>query len=178
MATQKKKGTSWESVMDIVQRQANNTGQTATVTLTAPPKAPPKQPSYIPTQNTYDTPRARTAAQQRASQGSGRPAGYLAPGQQGPQARPIARAGTGYRFTQAQPALAQAAADKIRGQYAEAQQPGGGAFVTDTNTGLLTLLQQAGLNPTPLEQWGSYLNRLQQQSASALPIQATALNYR
>jgi hypothetical protein len=172
MATQKKKGTSWEDVMNQVQGQANRAGQTATVTVTVVPRrtTTPRDEEYY------------TNAKPKASQRPNRPAsnnvvtyqerpqpGYLAPGQQGPRTRPQAQgsavvsrpgAGAGYRFTQTQPALAAAAANKIRGQYASIQGGGGGSFVTDTNQGLLELLQRAGITPTPLNQWGQLATRL------------------
>lgn len=167
MATQKK-GTSWQDVMNQVQKTANNTGQTAVVTVTAPPKkGPPKQPAYIPTQNTYGTSPRRGPSSNNVVTYQERPqAGFLAPGQQGPRTRPQAQGGPtaasrqGYSFTQAQPKLAAAAANKLRSQYASIQGPAGGSFVTDTNQGLLDLLQAAGITPTPLNQWGQLANRL------------------
>lgn len=189
MATQKKKGTSWESVMNQIQGQANRNGQTVTVTFSPRQTTVPRdeqaytsmQPGARPSgylAPNQQGPRTRNQAkktnvvtyQERPTGnplGAQTPAGFLAPNQQGPRPRPQASTsapaparGGGYAFTQAQPALAAAAADKIRNQYAGIQTGSGGAFTTDTNEGLLQLLQAAGITPTPLNQWGQLANRL------------------
>ena len=183
MATQKKKGTSWESVMNQIQGQANRNGQTVTVTFAPRQTTVPRdeqaytsmQPGARPAgylAPNQQGPRTRDQAKKNRPASTNvvtyqerPPAGYLAPGQQGPRPRPQASMpaparGGGYSFTQAQPALAAAAADKIRNQYAGIQTGSGGAFTTDTNEGLLQLLQAAGITPTPLNQWGQLVNRL------------------
>ena len=93
-------------------------------------------------------------------------AGYLPPGKQGPltqaqaQGRPVATtsAPSGSRAV-SQPVLAQAAADKIRQQYAAIQEVPG-SFMTDTNEGLLNSLRAMGFQPTPVAQWGQVAERL------------------
>lgn len=192
MATQKKKGTSWEDVMNIIQERAGRSGQTVTMTF-----SPQNNNTYLPIGRQPAAPRKNARPQgnsgqqgnagqpynvylpiqaQPANKKKGKPAstnvvtyqerppvsqipaGFLAPGQQGPPTRRQAQGG--YSFTQAQPALAAAAADKIRNQYAGIQTGSGGAFTTDTNEGLLQLLQAAGITPTPLNQWGQLATRL------------------
>lgn len=182
MATQKKKGTSWESVMNQIQGQANRNGQTVTVTFSPRQTTVPRdeqayssmQPGARPSgylAPNQQGPRTRNQAKktnvvtyQERPPVAQTPAGFLAPNQQGPRPRPQASmpapARGGYSFTQAQPALAAAAADKIRNQYAGIQTGSGGAFTTDANEGLLQLLQAAGITPTPLNQWGQLANRL------------------
>lgn len=157
----------WGQTLNAVQRQADQQGQSYTAYLpvpVTPKKGPPAQPNYVPTQGYGATNRQQP--------------GYLTANQQGPRTRqqqsgmqqpqaaapiatqPAPRRSGGYAFTQAQPVLAQAAADQLRQQYAGVvAEPG--QFYTDTNEGLLQLLQGAGIQPTPLAQWGQLLNRLQ-----------------
>ena len=179
----KKKQTSWGDALNTMQQQAERTGQTYTITVQ--PKGAPAQPAYVAT----DTWGRGSIGRSRRTNNSVQigdygpqpaPPGYLTQGQQGPMTR--AQAQGSYRqpqqapaqsaprqqgrtrsFTQAQPVLAQAAADKIRSQYAGIQGSPGGAFVTDTNQGLLDLLTRAGITPTPLEQWGQLLSQLQRR---------------
>lgn len=132
-------------------------------------KAPP-QPAYVPTQTwglgqnaaPYGVP---AVVRQRQQQGNIRPAAERQRLQQNLSSRPVAgpqpqgfATPAGGRY---QPPLPAAAADRLRQQYA-AIQATPGSFTTDTNQGLLDVLQRMGLRPTPLNQWGEAYKRLSQ----------------
>jgi hypothetical protein len=76
---------------------------------------------------------------------------YAAPAYQAPRA--------GYHFTGAQPPLPAPEEQMIRNQYAQAVSQGGN-FVTPTNQGLLSMLQQAGIRSTALADWQNMLSVL------------------
>ena len=127
---------------------------------------PKKRGSTVPKDEQYYTSKAASKYATPPRSPNIASAGYLPPGKQGPltqaqaQGRPVATtsAPSGSRAV-SQPVLAQAAADKIRQQYAAIQEVPG-SFMTDTNEGLLNSLRAMGFQPTPVAQWGQVAERL------------------
>lgn len=143
--------------LGLTVKPAPNKPNSVIVTQPTSGKGPPKQPAYVPTQ---------TWTGQRQPSGSNiRPAAERQALQQNLSSRPVAgpqpqgfATPAGNRY---QPPLPASAADRLRQQYA-AIQATPGSFVTDTNQGLLSVLQGMGLRPTPLDQWGEVYKRLSQ----------------
>ena len=151
----------WGQTLRRLQRQANATGETHQVQISIPVRPQPSRSDYLRSGGQgYSAPVNRASSNRPPKPplaGAGGPGpGYVPdnPYARRPQAQQANR-----HFPSPQPSLPAPEAAQLRNQYAQATSQGGN-FTTGTNQGLLDLLQQVGIKPTPLNQWGQYLQAM------------------